>query len=69
MPVNIHGKEYYTVAERVLQLHNDTKKDDPLEILTEIIHCDDKTVVMKATIRIFLKDNLFGLRDIQRQAF
>jgi hypothetical protein len=58
MPVNIHGKEYYTVAERVLQLHSDTKKEDPLEILTEIIHCDDKTVVMKATIRIYLKNNL-----------
>ena len=56
MPVDIHGKEYYTVAERVLQLHGDTKKGAPLEILTEIIHCDEKTVVMKATIKVDLVD-------------
>ena len=37
MPVNIHGKDYFTVAERVLQLHGDLKSEDPLEISTKII--------------------------------
>ena len=61
MPVNIHGKEYFTVAERVLQLHSDLKREDPLEISTKIIHCDEKTVVMKATVRIPLEKDQFRL--------
>ena len=50
MPINIHGKEYVTVAERIQMLH----KSDFTEISlnTEILHDDDKSIVMKATLEI-----------------
>ena len=66
MPVDIHGKSYFTVAERLTQLHGDYKKNDPLKVETEIIKLDqdrDKetkkqigSVVMKATITIGIKE-------------
>lgn len=46
--VNIHGKEYETVASRVQRFRNEYKSD--LSIVTDIISADDKTVVMKASI-------------------
>jgi len=46
MSVNIHGKEYVTVAERVAQAHKDSKK---LSITTEILPNGGK-VVVKATV-------------------
>ena len=48
MPVNIHGKSYMTVAERV----NDfCKADTGNGIETELISDDGSKVVMKATIK------------------
>lgn len=46
--INIKGKEYVPVVERVKEFH----KLYPLgEISTEIIPCNDKIVVVKATVR------------------
>ena len=58
MPVEIYGKEYYTVAERTLQIHDDIGKNEPLEILTEILNINEIEVVVKATIRIALNEGL-----------
>lgn len=46
--VNIHGKEYQTVAYRVGKFREIHQFD--LSIVTEIIHRDEDCVVMKATI-------------------
>lgn len=46
--VNIHGKEYKTVAKRVDEFRKDHKAD--MSIITSIIVADEKTVVMKAEI-------------------
>lgn len=46
--VNIHGKEYKTVAKRVDEFRKDHKTD--MSIITSIIVADEKTVVMKAEI-------------------
>lgn len=46
--VNIHGKEYKTVAKRVDEFRKDHKTD--MSIVTSIIVADEKTVVMKAEI-------------------
>jgi len=45
--VNIHGKEYQTVAHRVNKFRAEYKD---YSILTEVISNSDKVVVMKATI-------------------
>lgn len=45
MPVNIKGKSYKTVAERI-----DDTKDLVKKIDTEIIHIDNESAVVKATI-------------------
>ena len=47
MPVNIHGKEYFTVAERV-SAFRETSAD--LTIETEIVRWDGDDVVVKASI-------------------
>ena len=56
MPVQIHGKEYKTVAERVLELHN--LRDD-VSIETEILDLnifpenpENDQVVIRATISL-----------------
>lgn len=46
--VNIHGKEYETVASRVQRLRDSYK--DGISLTTEIVHRDESEVVMKATI-------------------
>lgn len=46
--VNIHGKNYKTVAKRVDEFRQEHKQD--LAIITSIISRDDNTVVMKAEI-------------------
>ena len=56
MPVNIHGKEYYTVVERLKMLKNDFKID--YSLTTDLLKCDDKVVVMKATLKI--GDNVYS---------
>ena len=45
--INIHGKEYATVAHRIAVVRRNFGAK--LQILTEIISIDDKTVVMKAS--------------------
>jgi deoxycytidylate deaminase len=47
MPVAIHGKQYYTVAERVEAFRADYP-DYTIE--TQLIHVDDEKVIMKALI-------------------
>ena len=46
--VEIKGKEYKTVAQRVIEVNADYRADNKLEIKTEIVRLDDKMVVMKA---------------------
>ena len=46
--VNIHGKEYKTVAKRVDEFRNEHKTD--LAIITSLVDRDEQTVVMKAEI-------------------
>lgn len=46
--VNIHGKEYKTVAKRVDEFRKEHKTD--MSIITSLISIDEKTVVMKAEI-------------------
>ena len=48
MPINIHGKEYVTVAERIQMLHQSDFTE--ISLNTEILHDDDKSIVMKATL-------------------
>lgn len=55
MPVDIHGKQYIKVAERVQALH-ETIKDKTISITTEFLPINDM-VVCKASIRI--GDNFF----------
>ena len=50
MPINIHGKEYVTVAERIQMLHQSELSE--ISLNTEILHDDDKSIVMKATLEI-----------------
>ena len=47
MPVNIHGKEYFTVAERVSAFR---AKHPDLSIETEIVRWEGDDVVVKASI-------------------
>jgi hypothetical protein len=47
--INIKGKEYVPVVERVKELHTICKN---CEIVTEITSNDEKRVVVKATVRI-----------------
>ena len=51
MPVNIHGKEYRTVAERV-DLFHQNNKDAEKSIVTEVLHNDENNVMMKTTVTV-----------------
>lgn len=46
--VNIHGKEYKTVAKRVDEFRS--KYETSMAIITSLVSIDEKTVVMKAEI-------------------
>ena len=48
MPIEIHGKPYYTVVERLKMLKADFKLD--YSLTTELLKCDDKVVIVKATL-------------------
>ncbi len=48
MSIQIHGKEYVTVAERVQELH--TLTDTPISITTEVLA--HEPVLIKATVTI-----------------
>ena len=50
MPVNIHGKEYKTVAERLSEVSSDTK--GKYSLLTEVIGDVNGTVLIKATLEL-----------------
>lgn len=50
MPINIHGKEYITVAERVKMLHDQKELKGKFSIETQVLSADP--VVVKATISI-----------------
>jgi len=50
MPINIHRKEYVTVAERIQMLHQSDVTE--ISLNTEILHDDDKSIVMKTTLEI-----------------
>lgn len=50
MPVNIRGKEYTTVKERIVDLHNNTNGEYSLE--TELVKWDSDIVIVKATLTI-----------------
>tara|TARA_Y100001973_G_C5177390_1_gene322822 strand:- start:761 stop:1237 length:477 start_codon:yes stop_codon:yes gene_type:complete len=50
MPIQIHGKEYYTVAERIQMLHNSDFTE--VSLTTEILHHDEKIIIMKTTLEI-----------------
>lgn len=52
--VNIHGKEYQTVASRVQKFRE--LNNNRYSIVTEIIEANDKTVVMKASIYSLFKE-------------
>ena len=47
MPVNLKGKNYYTVAERLQAFHKANKNSS---IRTELITLDEKVVVIKAVV-------------------
>lgn len=49
--VNIHGKEYETVASRVQKFRSDEKIGTKYSIETELVDANEKTVVMKALIK------------------
>ena len=50
MPINIHGKEYVTVSERIQMLHQSDLTE--ISLNTEILHDDEKSIVMKTTLEI-----------------
>tara|TARA_R100000808_G_scaffold24829_1_gene58626 strand:+ start:1867 stop:2349 length:483 start_codon:yes stop_codon:yes gene_type:complete len=50
MPINIHGKEYVTVNERVQMLHESDLTEITLN--TEILHDSEQSIVMKTTLEI-----------------
>jgi len=53
MPVDIRGKKYTTVAERIVDLHENTSGDYSIE--TEIVQFDADVAVIKATLTIGAK--------------
>ena len=48
--VNIHGKEYKTVALRVAEFRNEYTIKDGWGIVTTLVHHDADTVIMKAEV-------------------
>ena len=55
MSVNIHGKEYFTVAERLNELN--TKVEGNYTLTTEMVHFENGKVIFKATLQI--EENTF----------
>tara|TARA_R100000750_G_scaffold30859_1_gene19617 strand:+ start:1306 stop:1737 length:432 start_codon:yes stop_codon:yes gene_type:complete len=65
MPVNIKGKEYKTVAERILELNSNTNGNYSIhtEILNDNVH---EYVLMKATLTLPVE---FGPTEETSEAF
>ena len=61
MPVNIHGKQYKTVAERVMEAHK--KHKDNIEIQTKLVSWESGVVIMKAIVIIHAKDKTLTYID------
>ena len=55
MSVNIHGKEYFTVAERLNELN--TKVENEYSLTAEMIYHQDGVVIFRATLKI--GDNVY----------
>lgn len=51
MPVKIHNRDYFTVAERIAKFR-DGEGDSPYSLETQLISHDDEKVVMKALIML-----------------
>lgn len=64
MPINIHGKDYITVAERLKQAHDDGKL---VSITTEIL--EHKPVVIKATITMTDGKVYTGISSVPQQTY
>jgi hypothetical protein len=63
MTVNIHGKEYKTVAERVNDAHDKAK--GKLSISTDLVSWEDGVVIVKATID--MDGNIFTGHAYERE--
>ena len=63
MPIKIHGKEYYTVAERLNQLNENT--DANYTLTTEMVYFRDNMVVFKTTIQI--EENTFTGHAMEKE--
>lgn len=50
--INIKGKEYVPVSERVKEFHEQVSENESYQITTEIISNTDKMVVVKALVEI-----------------
>jgi len=57
MPVNIHGKEYFTVAERMQWLDKEIGRDN-YSLNTDVISFENGIVIMKATLTISEKESV-----------
>ena len=53
MPVTIHGKEYATVNERLVQFWNDNPEGS---IVTEVLKFDKELVLVKTSIKKYESD-------------
>ena len=47
MPIDLKGKKYYQVAERLVKFHEDF---EGYRIVPSLVHKDDRSVVMEVTI-------------------
>jgi hypothetical protein len=50
MPVEIHGKQYVTVAERIAQMHDAGVEGGEMIVSTEIVRDTDTSISIKATV-------------------
>ena len=63
MSVNIHGKEYFTVAERLNELN--TKVEGNYTLTTEMVHFENGEVIFKATLQI--EENSFTGHAMEKE--
>ena len=63
MSVNIHGKEYFTVAERLSELN--TKVEGNYTLTTEMVYFKDGMVVFKATLQV--EENTFTGHAMEKE--
>jgi len=56
MPIKIRGKEYRTVAERMVMFHEKRDEGDSVSVETEIEELNDTFILMKSTVTHHKKD-------------